>query len=201
MRINDKASYSAHDYMAKRHFSSTKFLLIQILLIACILFSALCMVLAADADLEDKVKAAYVYNFTKFVHWEKKEGDSTKVPIRICVLGTDSIGDLLEELSNRQVEGRPLQVERNTSNISDIPHCNVLFISRSEEQQLPLIMQQLIGSNVLTTSDIPRFSKRGGMIGFVTEGGRIKIEINLTAAQRAGLKISSKLLEVARIIQ
>jgi hypothetical protein len=199
--MNYPSNFYLYNYIIKRRCLLAKIFSVCASLFICILILALSTEQANSRDLISEVKAAYIYNFTKFVNWAEESDGSTKTSIKICVIGTDPIGDILEELSYRQVEGHPLKVEIYTSDISNLPRCQVLFICRSEEQQLPRILKQLAGSNVLTASDIPRFSKRGGMIGFVTEGGRVKIEINLRVAQQAGLKISAKLLEVSRIIQ
>jgi hypothetical protein len=196
------SSYSHFDgHMMKRYPERRNILITLISVVFCILILPLSAKQANSGDLDAEVKAAYIYNFTKFINWPQEENLSATTPIRICVFGNDPIGDTLKDLSSREAKGHPLKVEKYTSNVSSIPRCHVLFISRSEEQQLPLILKHLSGSNVLTTSDIPRFSRKGGMIGFVTEGGRVKIEINLRTSQQAGLKISAKLLEVSRIIQ
>ena len=81
-----------------------------------------------------------------------------------------------------------------------IPPCHILYVCSSEEQQLPRVLSQVGNAGVLTVSDIPHFAERGGMIGFVPDQGRVRIEINAPQAFHAGLKISSKLLEIARII-
>jgi hypothetical protein len=151
-------------------------------------------------DLENKVKSAYIYNFTKFVDWQEGEGGTGREPLRICIVGNDPIRTVLGELSNREANGRPLLVQR-IKDLKTVGTCSVAFISRSEEQQLPSILQRLNGVRTLTVSDIPQFAQKGGMIGFVTEGGRVKLEINLRAIRQTGLKVSAKLLEVARVVE
>ena len=146
--------------------------------------------------LETKVKVAYIYNFTKFIEWPDDDSD----PIRICVIGNDPIRTMLGELSNREVKGRPLRIIR-VKDLNSMPSCHLLFISRSEESQVPNILQRLQGTRVLTVSDIPQFAKRGGMISFTTEKERVKIEINQRTVRQAGLKVSAKLLEIARVVQ
>lgn len=151
-------------------------------------------------DLENKVKSAYIYNFTKFVDWPEGEGGTGREPLRICIVGNDPIRTVLGELTNREANGRPLLVQR-VKDLKTVGACSVAFISRSEEQQLPSILQRLHVVRTLTVSDISQFAQRGGMIGFVTEGGRVKLEINLRAIRQAGLKVSAKLLEVARVVE
>jgi hypothetical protein len=173
---------------------------IVVAVIVYVLLAVPCVNQAAAGEIEAKVKAAYIYNFTLFTDWSTEGNETLTDPINICVFGTDTIGGLLEELSDRMVKGRPLKV-LYLKEISKSRKCHIFFISRSEEQQLPLILQKLHGANILTVSDIPRFSQKGGVIGFMIESERVKIEINLRAAKRAGLKFSAKLMEIARIVQ
>ena len=147
----------------------------------------------AEIDLETKVKAAYLYNFTKFVDWPNLPPDS----LRICVVGNDPVGGMLGELSNRQVKERPLKIEVNTP--MDIALCQVLFISRSEKKWED-ILGRLRGAGVLTVGDQNGFARSGGVVGFYSEGGKIKLEINPAAARSANLKISAKLMELSRTV-
>ena len=156
---------------------------------------------AVDNITETKIKAAYLYNFTKFIDWDAEFPSTPASPITICVLGDNDIADNLEEVANRLIKERPLQIKRNNINdINLLPHCNVLFIGNSTQQQFPEILQALKGSHVLTVSDMPRFSYRGGAIGFFVEKDRVKIEINERAVREAGLKIGAQLMEVGRIV-
>jgi hypothetical protein len=154
----------------------------------------------AGSNLELQVKAAFIINFTRFIYWNTKEHPETASPITICVFGTDPIGDLLYDFSKKKTDDPPIIVNKIKKNIGDITNCQLLFVSRSKEQQMPVILEQLEGSNVLTVSDIDGFARHGGMIGFFIENGKVKIEINLSAVNKARLKISAKLLEVAKIV-
>ena len=147
----------------------------------------------AETDFETKVKAAYLYQLTKFVDWPNLPPDS----IRICVVGNDPVGGMLGELSNRQVKERPLKIEVNAA--IDLAICQVLFISRSE-RRWENILGRLSGTSVLTVSDQDGFAQNGGVVGFYSEGGKIKLEINPAAARNANLKISSKLMELSRTV-
>lgn len=112
-------------------------------------------------ELENKVKSAYIFNFTKFIDWPGESGAETAEPIRICFVGSDPLRTLLGELNNRQVKGRAIRIVR-FKDLSTLSPCDMIYISRSEERQLPLILQRLHGTPVLTISDIPQFSQRGG---------------------------------------
>ncbi|MFA5549095.1 MAG: YfiR family protein [Porticoccaceae bacterium] len=148
---------------------------------------------AAENPLEAKVKAAYLFNLTKFVDWPDLPADA----LHICVIGSDAIGGLLGELRDRRVKDRPLRIDRNGGVVPG--NCQVLFISRSEDGWRD-ILQGLSGSTVLTVSDRDSFASNGGMVGFYTESGKVKLEINPQAARDANLHISSKLLELARSV-
>lgn len=158
-------------------------------------------VMGAENNLELTVKSAYIYNFLQFIDWQEQENDATSRPIRICVIGNDPIGKALGELTSRQVKGRSIRVEQIVSDSDVSAGCHVVVIGRSEEKKLSVILKRMPGTNVLTVSDIPQFARKGGGIGFVIDQGRVKLEINLRVTQQAGLRVSAKLLEVARILQ
>jgi hypothetical protein len=154
----------------------------------------------AGSNLELQVKAAYIINFTRFVYWDTKERHQITSPVTVCVLGSDPIGDLLDDFSKRKTDGPAVFVNKIKNKSNYITSCQLLFVSRSEQLQMPAILELLKGTNVLTVSDIDGFARHGGMIGFFLKDGRVKIEINMRAINRTGLKISAKLLEIARIV-
>lgn len=149
---------------------------------------------------EYQVKAAYVFNFGKFVKWPvaaASPGDS----FSICVLGEDTFGSVLEStLAGQSIGGKPVTVKR-IAKPRDAASCHILFISSADESHLRDIFSTLGQSAVLTVSDIPDFSKRGGMIQFVLEGDRVRFEVNRASAEEAGLTLSSDLLKVAAAVR
>lgn len=149
-------------------------------------------------ETEAKIKVAYVYNFLKFIEWPEGDGN-TAAPVRICVVGTDPIRTMLGELSIRKVKDRQIQVEQ-VKELSGLNTCHVVYVTRSEEAALPQVLQRIEEAPVLSASDIPEFARKGGMIGFTTEDNRVKIEINQSSIRHAGLKVSAKLLEIARLV-
>ena len=167
--------------------------------LALALLAATASATAQDPGLETRVKAAYVYNFLTFVEREKSEPEPEGAPVRVCVLGDEALLVQLKGLSGRPVRGRPLEVVSGPE-AGPPPFCHLLVIGRSEAARLPEILRTVSGTSVLTVSDIPRFSRSGGMIGFLTEGGRVRIEVNPGAAAAAGLRMSAKLLEVAHVV-
>jgi hypothetical protein len=146
------------------------------------------------------VKAAYVYNFTKFIEWAAEDGVTDRAAtVTICVLGSDPVGSALDEIASFESKGRPILVHHVRAG-EPIPACHILYIGNSEATRLASILAQLGASGVLTVSDLPRFAEQGGMIGFALDRGRVRVEINALRVRGAGLRISSKLLEVARVV-
>jgi len=154
--------------------------------------------LAQDAQpSEYQIKAAYIYNFAKFIQWPSTVLPSDDSPLVIGILGDNPFhSDLERVVSGKKVDEHPLVIKEVRSS-AEATNCHTLFISTSAKARVPQILKDLKGSSVLTVSDIDGFSEAGGMIGFVREGTKIRFRINNTAASGAGLKISSKLLMLA----
>ncbi len=149
---------------------------------------------------EYQVKAAFLFNFAKFVEWPAgaRAGQGF---LFVCVLGRDPFGPVLEELiQGKRVNGRPLRAKR-ISRPEEVPSCHMLFISGSEGGRLEEILSLAREASVLTVSDVDRFVQRGGVINFLKGDKKIRFEINPDAAARAGLKISSKLLQLATVVR
>ena len=156
---------------------------------------------AAGEITEFTVKSAYVYNFIQLVDWPALDNGAAAGPIRICVIGSAPLGEALAELTGRQVNGRSIQVSSASAADSGLADHHIVVIGRAAQDQLPGILKKLEGANILTVGDLPQFARKGGIIGFINEGGRVKIERNIRAARKGGLKVSAKLMEVARIIK
>jgi hypothetical protein len=147
---------------------------------------------------EYQIKAAYLFDFAKFVKWPSDSVLARGSDFEICVLGIDPFGgDLDARVSGEKLDGLPVAVRR-LIDVAESKTCRVIFISRSEEAHLPALLAALGSSESLTVSDIPRFLKRGGMIEFVPEGSRVRFGINLDSALRSRLRVSSELLKVAK---
>jgi hypothetical protein len=146
---------------------------------------------------EYQVKAAYLYNFGKFVVWPDKGASRNDQPFEICVLGEDPFGTALDSaVMGATIGGKGVAAKR-IAKAQEIDDCRVVFISSSEGGRLPEILAALEKANVLTVSDIPQFSQHGGMIQFILDGNRVRFEVNLTNTEGAGLNLSSELLKVA----
>jgi hypothetical protein len=150
---------------------------------------------------EFQVKAAYLYNFGRFVQWPDESAADRNESFEICVLGTDPFGQALDAtLAGGTIGGKSVAAKRITKP-QDVDSCRILFISSSEESHLKEDLAALDKTRVLTVSDIPRFSERGGMIGFILDGNRVRFDVNLDSAQGAGLTLSSELLKVATSVR
>lgn len=153
----------------------------------------------ASVRSEYEVKAAFLFNFTRFVSWDSEPADAANMTL--CVLGEDPFGELLLSLEGKVAQGREISL-RYPSQEPEIIGCQVLFVSRSENHRLPQIVSSVAGQSILTVSDIPNFASKGGIIGYVMQGNLIRFEINLKSAESAGLSINSRLLELAsRVIR
>lgn len=148
-----------------------------------------------------EVKAAYLYNFGRFVEWPAKVTAAKTGAFSICVLGEDPFGPALDATLAGERIGNQKVVARRISSPHESVDCQILFISTSEASRLNKIIDSLDKTAVLTVSDIPQFSQHRGMIQLVLEGSRIRFEVNLTATQRAGLTLSSELLKVATAVR
>ena len=166
---------------------------------------------SADPDpsipLEYRVKAAFLYRFVKFVEWPGEALPDTHNTITIGVLGEGDIYAALESLvEGKQAKGRKLVIQQFREP-EDLEFCHVLFIGRSEknseqeESRLKEILKGLKGSSTLTVGEAEGFAQIGGMINFIIVESKVRFEINVGAAREANLKISSKLLRLARIVK
>ena len=170
-----------------------------------LLWLALCLVCAgklpAQVFKEYDLKALFVYNFAQFVEWPPEAFPSATTPLVIGVLGQDRFGKNLDDLTQSATAShRRLKIERSRR-FADVQNCHILFIDQSESANLDEILRKCRGKPILTVSDIEGFSRRGGMIEFITDQKekKIRLRINNSAVKDAHLAISSKLLKLAQI--
>lgn len=156
--------------------------------------------LAGSLPGEDKIKAAFVLNFLKFVEWPDSVFESPEDPYLIFVVGNDSNEAALNGLNGKTVSGRRLVV-RKVSNLSSLERCHVLFVGESEKKKIDQVLGTVEKRFVLTIADIEGFARRGGTIGFFREENRVRFEINEESAQKAGLKLNAKLLYLGKIVR
>lgn len=146
---------------------------------------------------ESKLKAAFLFNFAKFVDWPPEAFADTNSPITIGILGDNPFGGNLEAIVRDKTINSRTIVVKAVSSVAGATNCQMLFIPASARSKVPEIISGLGKSSVLTIGDTDHFLETGGMINFVKEGNKVRFQINETAAKRAGLKISSKLLSLA----
>ena len=150
---------------------------------------------------EYQLKAAFLYNFTKFVEWPAASFPSSDAPIVIGVLGRNPFGPELESvIKDRKVNGRGLVI-RMIEKASDAKLVQLLFVPSTEDGRLDDLAKELSQANVLTVGESAAFAKGGGMINFILEGDKVRFEINPGSAEKAGLKISAQLQKLAKNIR
>jgi hypothetical protein len=149
---------------------------------------------------EYEVKAAFLYNFAKFVEWPERSFPNAQSDFTICVLGNDPFGRTLDDaLEGKMIGSRHVKLER-VKDAARARQCQMVFVSPSESQQLGGIIDQLRGASVLVVGETDGFAQAGGTVQFTLEQDRVRFTINPDAAERAGLRLSSKLLALAKIV-
>jgi hypothetical protein len=170
---------------------------------------------APETNREYQIKAAFLYNFVKFTYWPGEQAvdsnepnavDSNE-PMTIGIIGEDPFGDAFEPIKDKRIKGRKILLKRfkgleeskpSKEQLEAVRKCHLLFVCLSQKEQLKEIMDSVKSCPVLTVGDMDDFLESGGMINFIVEENKIRFEINLTAVRRAGLRISSRLLRLAK---
>ncbi len=146
---------------------------------------------------EYSVKAAYLFNFGKFVRFASAEGGESRATFDLCIIGEDPLGRSLDEITaNEKLDGKPVRVTRFKS-AAEARGCGIAYISAAEGSHVDSDLQALSGQQVLTVSDSNDFLRRGGMIQFVNVANHVRFAVNLDAARKAHISLSSELLRVA----
>jgi hypothetical protein len=165
--------------------------------------STVCLAAAEGPALEYRIKAAFLLNFTKFTEWPAPEAvapatPNAPTPFSICVLGVDPFGAALDQIvAGEVVNGSKIVVRRINAGVP--PECGLVYVSTAAKDVAQTLKS--IGPGVLTVGEGDSFLDEGGMIAFVIDDRRVRFNINRTAAQRAGLGLSSRLLNVARSVR
>jgi hypothetical protein len=170
---------------------------------------ALCAILAwscffaplAHAESEYDVKAAYLFKFTKFVEWPSSAFSNPDAPFVIGIVGRDPFGGLDRILEGKRTGERALEVRYlSAGDAAGQRACQMIFVNASEEHRLPDILSAIQGRPVLVVGESDGFASAGGMLGFAVRQSHMGVEVNSGAARQARLKISSQLLNIARIV-
>lgn len=150
---------------------------------------------------EYQVKAAFLVHFAGLVVWPPEAFGAPDSPLRISVFGSDALADALAEtLVGRHLDAHPLELER-AADVSAARHAHIVFVGRGEAGSESQLLSLLRGSSVLSVGETPGFAERGGVVNFFETDSKIHFEINPRAAERARLRISSRLLGLARIVE
>lgn len=154
--------------------------------------------IAADAAPDVVVKAAFLYNFAKFAEWPALPSGA---PIVVCIVGDDGLAAaVVETVRGQNINGHTLEVRRPQNSVT-WPVCHLLFIADAETRRSAGGLGGIKTLPVLTVSDDKGFSQADGIIELYVEGGRMRFAINVDAAERSGLHLSSRLLGLAKVIR
>jgi hypothetical protein len=148
-----------------------------------------------------QVEAVFLLNFAKYVEWPAAAFPDATAPITIGVMGTDPFGDSLPHtMEGKMVNGRPFVIKHLAAD-SAVDGCHILFVSHSEASRMSGILDKAGSLPILTVGEDESFARNGGIINFVLKNDKVRLEIDLAAARKAGVTISSKLLAVADAVK
>jgi hypothetical protein len=172
-----------------------------------IVWATVCLILLPNSPAiaqgtanEYQVKAAFLYNFARFIEWPSGTFANSTSALTVCVLGKDPFGKVLDDaIVGKRIAEHPAILARG-KRVQDLPECQIIFVSASDSAQLPEILRALQGRKALVVGETENFASSGGAIQFVLDASRVRFAINTAAADRAGLKVSSKLLALATIV-
>jgi len=168
----------------------------------------LCLTVWGAADIsaqehkagEYQVKALFIYNFINFVDWPVDSSFQSSPTVNVCIVGDDPFDDALNDLRDETVKGKRVSI-RYYRPVDERRGCHLLFIPAGETNQMENILRFIREQGVLTVGDTVESARQGAVIGFYVEQKRVRFAVNIEAARRAGLKISAKLLKLAKIIK
>lgn len=167
------------------------------LIVSCLMWAP--TLSRAEKAEEYKVKAAFFYHFANFVDWPASTFKATNGHLRICVMGKDPFGKLLDDtLSNKSVRDHPFEIRRNPSD-NQLKHCHLLYLPTSASSILRALRRNVAKEDVLTVGETQDFMRQGGMVQFFVDNQKIRFAINTNVVNQTNLKVSSKLLRLAKI--
>ncbi len=185
---------------AMRRFERTKRVLICLIMGWLLLGTAQAFCSSED-DQEYEVKLGFLYNFTQFVEWPAEAFPDPFAPLTVCVAGENPFeGALQESLRGRKAGNHPIQIKRLKPD-ENPRSCHIIFIRSGQNKAAGKILSSQNGSSVLSVGEVKGFAERGGIVNLILVENKLHFEINLDAAARTRLKISSKMLALARIVR
>jgi hypothetical protein len=154
----------------------------------------------ANPSSEYAIKAAFLFHFAQFAEWPPTVFRDPNAPLTFCTLDEDEFhGALDESISGKTIGNRPLRAQ-HLKQIEQVEDCQVVFVGAGDKKRIPALLASLKDSPVLTVGETEHFAQEGGMIGLFLEENKIRFEINLGSAERAKLRISAKLLALAKTV-
>ena len=148
----------------------------------------------------NRIKAAYLFNFLKYVEFESSTNSDDSKESFVCILGKDPFGQAIDAMQGKKAKNKTVNIRR-LSLEQNLLGCNIIYISRSETSNLPLIFKGLENNSILTVSEIENFTQQGGIVEFTKDKRKIGITINLKNAHQAKIRISALLLEIAKLTE
>jgi hypothetical protein len=152
------------------------------------------------AENEQNIKVGFIYNFALFTEWPAKVFKDASSPLAVCIAGGKAAVQACEPLTAKNILGRPVTVHALGDNATHNP-CHIIYIDSKNKAEAADLLRRVSGPGVLTIGDLDGFCQLGGIIAFYRESNKLRFEINTDAAQRAGLKLSSQLLKLAKIVK
>ena len=174
----------------------------QILVVLCtgMAFHTAPAMVLAEGPSEYQVKAAFIYHFTQFIEWSQTNFESANSPFRLCIVGPDPFGAILEDtLQGKTVGGHPFSLVRNPAP-REIDRCHMLFLAKGHATLRATLQTSLAFTQILTVGEQREFLDAGGMIQFYLDGQKIRFAFNPDAVKLSELKVSPKLLRLAQIV-
>ena len=170
----------------------------------CVLLALVISSLPAQAkaqSLEYKIKAAYLYNFSKFTRWPDQTTLNSTQSFQICILGRDPFGSVITPIENKTINGQQIKLLYLAKIDDQVKNCRIVFISEHNPQQVQSILLALSETSILTVGESNDFASSGGIIGFVIKNGHVQLQINKTAASHARLKFDPRLLKLGKSVK
>ncbi|MEE9413526.1 MAG: YfiR family protein [Methylococcales bacterium] len=156
---------------------------------------------AKEHSIEHKIKAAYLYNFSKFTDWPEEIAFAEQKSFSICILGEDPFGSVITPIENKKAHKLPIKLQYFSQIDTNVDQCKIVFIAETDADDVQSILLALSDTNILTVGESSNFATIGGMIGFVIQNGRVQFQINKQAAKKAQLKFDPRLLKLGLVVR
>ena len=155
----------------------------------------------AHAQSEDQIKAAFLFNFARYVEWPADALSESDASIRICMIGSESFASVVSKIvSGKKVSERSVEVT-TTTDLSAADQCHILYVGTDAGITAADVASSVAGRSVFTVADQPNFATKGGIANFIRTDNKVRFEINPDTAKAAGLKVSSRLLRLAKVVK